>query len=319
MIEIKKVAVYLSSVQVDKAIKQKNRKYYVLKNCYDSLVQNGIDGVFQTDYRVVPDANVHVVLGYVYPNSNSAHIRLKRGLMKLRENDKKQTIVFIDSSLFNHIDTQSRYLRYSLNGVFPETGNYMNDTDIDPGKWDRIKQDIGITLKPWRGYDARKVLLICLQREDGWSFKGNNPHVWLDTKLSDIRKVTNRTIWVRPHPGSKGNIREVNRIIGKYPAVHLRHGYNLRHELENSFFSFHFNSASSTASTIEGVPAFIDDLSCQAKDVALFDLSQIENPALALPNRNQWINRIANSHWCDEELFNGSFWNRLKKELDKIP
>ena len=50
-----------------------------------------------------------------------------------------------------------------------------------------------------------------------------------------------------------------------------------------------------------------------AKDICFNDLSQIENPPL--PDRSQWINKIANIHWSNDEVKSGKLWSSIKSYI----
>jgi hypothetical protein len=101
-----------------------------------------------------------------------------------------------------------RYLRYSFDGVFPTTGFYFNK-DIDPTRWEKISRNLGLSLKPYRS--SGDHILICLQRNGGWSMRGLNSVDWMNKTIAEIRKYSSRPIRVRAHPGDK-KIRRMLRI-----------------------------------------------------------------------------------------------------------
>ena len=72
--------------------------------------------------------------------------------------DKRCMIV--DSSLFLYADiTQSRnYLRYGYDGIFPNTAEYCWDNP-NPQRWEKIKKDLNIELKPWRLGGGQYILI----------------------------------------------------------------------------------------------------------------------------------------------------------------
>ena len=56
---------------------------------------------------------------------------------------------------------------------------------------------------------------------------------------------------------------------------------------------------------------FIDDpLNSWARGVAFEDLTQIENPPIV--DRTNWLTKIANIHWSNEEIASGLYWKRFK-------
>jgi hypothetical protein len=73
------------------------------------------------------------------------------------------------------------------------------------------------------------------------------------------------------------------------------------------------NSTPSAVAPIEGIPAFITDDPgySQGGDVANTDLSLIENPVM--PDRDQWIRRLAQCHWSFEDLRSGRQWAHMRQ------
>ena len=63
---------------------------------------------------------------------------------------------------------------------------------------------------------------------------------------------------------------------------------------------------------IEGVPAFITDNPgySQGGDIANTDLSMIETPNM--PDREQWIRKLAQCHWSFEDLRSGRCWAHMR-------
>jgi hypothetical protein len=62
----------------------------------------------------------------------------------------------------------------------------------------------------------------------------------------------------------------------------------------------------------EGVPAFVGSSSL-AHDVALQDLTQIENPLM--PDRQQWINDLAHTEYTIAEIAQGIPLNNLTQYM----
>ena len=98
--------------------------------------------------------------------------------------------------------------------------------------------------------------------------------------------------------------------------VSLSRRQNIREDLQNAWATVVFNSSPAVASAIEGVPVFITDpqpAHSQASDVSNVDLSKLETPLL--PDRQQWINRLAMCHWNFKELKSGEAWNFFRSHI----
>jgi hypothetical protein len=220
--------------------------------------------------------------------------------------------LIVDSNLFLYIDKTNpqHYLRYSFDGVFPTTGFYF-DTNIDTNRWKKISQNLNINLKPYRTNGTH--ILICLQRNGGWSMAGLSVIDWLDVTIKKIQQVSNRPIIVRPHPGDK---KIMNILKIKYKNVSLSNNPNLLDDLRNAWVTVVYNSSPSVASIIEGVPTFITDPEpkhSQSYLVANTDLNLVENPILH--ERQSWIEKLAMCHWNFDELRSGEAWKFFKSFL----
>jgi hypothetical protein len=212
--------------------------------------------------------------------------------------------------LFADPNNSKRYLRYSFDGVFPTTGFYF-DRDVNPTRWQKISQNLNLNLKPYR--TAGNHILICLQRNGGWSMKGVNSIQWLDQTINTIKQYSDRPIIVRAHPGDK-KTKGYLKINQK--NVQLSTNERLIDDLTNAWATVVHNSSPSVASTIMGVPTFLTDSvpqHSQSFSVANTDLSKIENPELK--ERQQWIEKISMCHWNFEELRSGEAWQFFKKYI----
>ena len=287
-------------------------KPLILDNFLQGVSEVGDIAIAQKDFNVV-DADVALIQGFVHEHGKTApHLQLRKSVIDYQKNKGKRSLV-VDSNLFLYADNgnKNRYLRYSFDGVFPTTGYYF-DRDIDPDRWDEISTRLGISLKPWR--TSGDNILICLQRNGGWSMRGLDVQQWLDKTIIEIRKYSRkRHIVVRLHPGDK----KMPRLIKiNHKNVSLSRRQNIREDLQNAWATVVFNSSPAVASAIEGVPVFITDpqpAHSQASDVSNVDLSRLENPLL--PNREQWINRLAMCHWNFKELKSGEAWNFFRSHI----
>ena len=261
-----------------------------------------------TDYS---PTDVAVIQGWVTAGGGKAHLQLRNAVITQQLQAKKH-VVAIDSNLFLYAnrDNPLHYLRYSFDGVFPTTGFYF-DRDIDPTRWTQISKDLGISLKPWRTQGNH--ILICLQRNGGWSMRGLDVIEWMNTTILKIRKYSKRPIVVRAHPGDKK--------IGKYlkvnhKSVSLSTRVDLREDLHNAWATVVYNSSPSVASIIEGIPAFLTDPQpqhSQSVAVANTDISRIEDPIMV--DRQAWIERLAMCHWKFDELKSGTAWQFFKRYI----
>jgi hypothetical protein len=256
--------------------------------------------------------DVALIQGFVHQHGKSApHLQLRQDAVNLQKKNNKRSLI-VDSNLFLYVDKSNplHYLRYSFDGVFPTTGFYF-DKEIDSTRWQKISKDLNLKLKPWRSNGSH--ILICLQRNCGWSMQGLNSLNWLDQTINSIRKYSNRPIIVRAHPGDK-KTKGIIKI--KHKNVFLSTKDKLTDDLIGAWATVVYNSSPSVASAIEGVPVFLTDpqpKNSQSFDIANTDISNIESPTLL--DRQQWVEKLSMCHWKFEELKSGEAWNFFKKYI----
>lgn len=295
------VVVYLSSLP---RIADRNRKVDVLRAFADGARAAGADVLLQDRYQVVP-ARLAVILGWVGTKIAGPHIQLRRDAIATQQQSSNK-IMSIDGSCFKFADPGSIFLRYSLDGVYYNTDNYANQNSSD-AKWNIIKQRLNLDLQPWRSNGQH--VLVCGQRDGGWSMKGSDMAAWVINTLREIRQYTDRLIVVRPHPKNPID----PKLINQFANVKLSTNPSLQQDLQNAWASVFFNSSSCVASVLAGVPVFAVDSDCVAWDVANTTLSQIEKPLT--PLREQWLWDLSAAHWTDEDSKSGLIYNKFKPFL----
>jgi len=290
-------------------------KPQIIVNFIEGVWAAGDKGQIVCDYTPV-DTDVAVVQGFVHPNSkNSPHLNLRKSVFEKQQRDHKRSII-VDSNLFLYADkgNSNKFLRFSYDGIFPNTGEYCN-ADPDPARWELIQKRLGIKLKPWKknGTD----ILICCQRDGGWSMGGEQLMPWLVRTVQQIRKFSDRRIVVRFHPGDKNQLNH-KRMIARYrlPNVIVTHSENILQDFNTAHCVINFNSSPTVAAAIEGIPSIVlDPARSQAAEVAHHSLSEIEK--LKSFDRELWVQKMAQMHWTLDELKDGTAWRHLRQWANK--
>jgi hypothetical protein len=257
------------------------------------------------------DCDVALIQGFVHEHGKDApHLRLRKAAIDLQKKNNRRSLI-VDSSLFLYVNKENpyHYLRYSFDGVFPTSGFYF-DTDVDSSRWNKISKQLNLIVKPWR--TTGDHILICLQREGGWSMQGLGVQKWLDNTIIKIKEYSSkRKIIVRTHPGDK----KINGILKiNHKNVFLSTNKNLTDDLKNAWATVVYNSSPSVSSAIEGIPVFLTDpqpRNSQSFEVSNTDLSLIENPNML--ERQLWLEKISMCHWNFEELKSGEAWKYIRK------
>jgi len=289
-------------------------KPMILDNFIKGVAASGDNAIAHKGMHTV-DADVALIQGFVHEHGkkDQPHLVLRQKAYDNQIQKGKRALI-VDSNLFLYADKNNskRYLRYSFDGVFPTTGFYF-DTDVNPNRWTKISRDLNISLKPWNS-DGEYVL-VCLQRNGGWSMRGYPVLEWLDKTIQEIRNVNRKVpILVRMHPGDKKMPRMIN--LRGYKNVHLSRSQNITEDLRRSFATILYNSSPAIASAIEGVPVFLTDPNpeySQAFPIANTDISRLMDPAM--PDRQEWVERLAMCHWNFDELRSGEAWRFFRQYI----
>lgn len=257
--------------------------------------------------RQLSPARLAVMIGWCGHVGGGPHIMFRQSIVDYqRQNGNK--VMPIDGSCFKFVNDSTLWLRYSIDSIFYNEGNYAN-ANSDGSRWRQISSEMGIALEPWRNQGNH--ILICLQRDGGWSSKGFDQDEWLRKTIKKIRKYSLRPILIRPHPGSK---KEYEYWSGK-DNIFVSDSINvsLHMDLKNAHAAVFWNSSSAVAAVLAGIPVFVNDVSSVAWAVANHDISMIENPSL--PDRQQWLWDLSAAHWSIEHSRRGDIYRAFEQWL----
>lgn len=290
-------------------------KPLILDNFLHGVRVSGDEGIDHRGMNVIP-CDVAFIQGFVHEDGKKgvAHLTLRQNAIDIQKQNGKRSLI-VDSNLFLFADpgNTKTYLRYSFDGVFPTTGFYF-DTDVDPLRWKKISNNLGLSLKPWRTQGTH--ILICCQRNGGWSMKGLSVNQWLLETVAKVRSFSERPIVIRIHPGDKKWQRWFDQsIFKKYKHITLSNNH-IRQDLNNAWASIVYNSSPSIASVIEGIPTFVTDPQAeisQSFGVCNTNLKRIEDPKMF--ERQDWIEKLSMCHWNFDELRSGEAWQFFRKYI----
>ena len=304
-----KVVSYLATVPANNNNKQK----IDLLNYYIEGVNSVGDTGIVTLASSPVTCDVGMIQGWVYEKKTTPHLRLRNDII-LKQAASKRHVCTGDANLFLYANPKNPhgYLRYSFNGIFPDTGIYCDDR-IDNERWNQISRDYNILLEPMQTKGRHIVLM--LQRQGGWSMKGLDVTTWAQKTIKRIKKYSDRQIIIRPHPGDK-KAREYlyHRLnpLKNIPNVKISpQGRPLEEDLRKAWAVVNYNSSSVVGPIIQGYHSFITDPeSSQCAEVSNTSFEHIENPKEF--DRLQWVRRISMFHWKFDELRNGKCWRHMR-------
>ena len=306
----------VSYYNVVPSINKSQEKFDILTKFVKGVNQVGDTGILNRDNKLL-DCDVAVIQGWQHERGKSGkHLQLRQAVID-KQLSENRYVCTADSNLFLYATPNNKphhYLRYSLNGVFPNTGIYF-DTDPDPKRWQQISQDLNINLGNIKSNG--KNIIFCLQRDGGWSMGKRTALDWCYQTIREIRKYSDRQIVIRPHPKDKRAfttyIPKLEQFYKSDPSIKINKKNNpLDEDLSKAWAVVNHNSSSIVGPIIKGYHAFVTDPeSSQCREVAHTDFSKIEKPEEF--DRQAWLERISMFHWKFTELENGSAWQHMRQ------
>jgi hypothetical protein len=298
-----KVGIFYSSITNIHKAPHKEKLMDCFRNGVSVCGDEVID--FKTPNNNIPKLDAGFILGYTLENNYRKRII---DTLKLQ----KAKIIFVDSNIFSYGKSSHFYHRYSVGSVYPTDGEYFLGNERYSSKLNDILTHHKLIPQPWRNNGDH--ILILGQRTLSWNMPNQNGLDWIANVIKRLKKITDRKIVIRLHPGDKSfnieNRKKLYQLYGK-KGVTISNNDNIKIDLSNAWCSVGFNSTPNCVSIIEGVPVYLDDpLNSWACDVGFSDLTMVENPSM--PDRSQWLNKIAHIHWDNDEITSGKYWRRFK-------
>lgn len=195
--------------------------------------------------------------------------------------------------------------RLSFNNV-NRNGIFADDIDLDS---DRPKK-LGVYLEDEKN-NRRPEILIAAQHQKSLQWEGLPPTAqWIDDITKKMKRITDRSIIVRPHPRNpfahntgKTQIQMPKKLPSSYDNFDIDYNF---HVVVNH------NSGPAVQAAIKGVPVICDQSSLAYPVSDTWE--NIENPKLK--DRKEWFLRLCHTEWTLEEIASG---HPLERLLKKIP
>ena len=300
----------------EESLRNATHKLDTLRYFAQGVNAHGDQGIIETNQTYQP-SEVAVILGWVHEHGKTAaHLQFRQEILDGQRAAGGRTVI-ADSNLFLYKNKANPgyWLRYSYDGIFANTGEYC-DQIPDPARWHTVQNFCNVKLQPWR--QTGDHVLLCLQRDGGWSMAGWDVVDWAIKNIIEIRKYSDRPIRIRPHPGDKKARKYCERLLklclgrGLKAVTISVEGHSLMDDFANCWAVVNHNSSPGVAAVMEGIPVILTDPDrSQAHDVATVGINRIETPLM--PDRESWAQRISQFHWSHQELQLGICWSHMKK------
>ncbi len=176
---------------------------------------------------------------------------------------------------------------------------------------DRWKK-FGIELKPWK--HSGKNIIICGQHDSSEQWKDlPKMNTWLLEQVTQIKKITDKKIIIRPHPRNMINIKMAGvetQIPRRDPNTY--DDTDFTKQLENAYAVVNHSSNPAMQAVFNGVPVFTSPSSL-SYDVANKDYSKLQSPDT--PDRDEWAHRLCHTEWWLDEIKEGKPWERIRNRI----
>jgi len=278
-----------------------------------------------TSNEMEPTAKVGCMFGY--GGSNQMH-HTKGRRRDLVERAKKKGIYIITfdggilSSFGNTITHPKHHWRVSLYSPM-NNGDFLSDNSPSD-RWDMMKSLWNVKHEPWRKSNQDDPILFVLQPKDNWSMNELDPIDWFMGVYEKLRPITERKFLIRPHPNHMAQM--INRknefpedcelLEGKAHWVGDEKKYyrfNFQEAITNVHAVVTHNSTASIDSCVRGIPTFVTSDLALCWPVANHNLNNIETPEY--PDRTQWLHDLGYKQWTEQEIKDGTVFQRFKQKL----
>jgi hypothetical protein len=201
--------------------------------------------------------------------------------------------------------------KMGINGINRDA-DFANQT-FDTERWKKF----GIEFQPWK--QTGNVIVILGQHNNSEQWRGlPNMKKWITQQIRDIRKYTDRPILIRPHPRNPVEI-----STAEFKNIRLSHpkrdwatydDTDFKKILKSTWAVVNHSSNPAIESVINGIPVFVSESSL-CYDVGNHGYTDINRPAM--PNREQWANKLAYTEWWTDEIREGKPWERIRKRIEE--
>jgi hypothetical protein len=184
-------------------------------------------------------------------------------------------------------------------------GYYGHTQDLD---WDRPRK-LGLSLQT--AASPKPAVLIAAQHSRSLQLENIEQEQWINSVVQQLRKVTDRSIVIRPHPRCRllsqqlpmgCVVEQPRKLAGTYDNYNIDYSY---HAVVN------YNSGPGIQAALAGTRPIVDRSSL-ASPVGI-DLSSIEQPYLV--DRQLWLTQIAHTEYTIQEIKQGLWLKRIQAAL----
>ena len=306
----------------------------------------GIEGSFRTDFGwVFPTHKDFKLISFNEAKSmnmeeyDNVQAFIQTNVLGHFKNKYEQQHRFMDSTGKPRIVVEQAVFRRNIDFDKPETNYYkvgLNHFTYDQGifnnknspgdRWQKIKEQQKIEIKPWRQdeYNDNKYILFLLQNPIDTSLnplleRGENYDEWINKTIFEIKKITKKKVRVRMHPRFLKKFDRMRLLVNADEVSDYYGGWNksnggesLYHDFRNAWACVTFSSNAATEAICEGIPVVNLDKSSFSWPVSYHTLDILKGDVIKCDfDRTQWLHDCAYTQWTLDEINSGIVHKRL--------
>lgn len=191
--------------------------------------------------------------------------------------------------------------KIALNNI-NRCGYYGHQENLDFDRPTKLKISLN------HATETRPEIVIAAQHTGSLQIQDIDLTGWIEDRIKDIRKVSDRSIILRPHPRCRMDLQRFQRLgLQIQPPRHIPGTYD-SFDLEFKYHAIvNYNSGPGIQSAIAGVRPIVNSSSL-AFPVST-EINDIESPYQI--DREKWFIEICHTEYTLEEISEGSWVQRL--------
>ena len=301
-----------------------SEKLQILKSFAKGVSSFG-DYAIMVPERKYVSCDIALIFGF-YSKNRSALQDFRKTIFETHTSFGKKC-VFIDADPLKYAgeikaertSSPNMYFKIPYESIYYDKSKFFNKK-CPPDRWNLICKKKKLNVLPYRK-DGDHIL-ICMNRgiskdSKSWATKGVDTIPWLFKIIKKIRRSSNRPIRVRFHPLSTKEVlssgvhKQIIKLDKDISISGIKRGSTLEGDCEGAWAAVVYNTSASVIPIINGIPIFTEKKDCLTYDISNHNIEKFINKPKCF-DREQWLNDLAYSLWCEKELRGGIYWKRLR-------
>lgn len=266
----------------------------------------------------VSNCDLAVMLGSWKPDRSNKHHVLRTSIV-----ESGIPFICIETPLLaRKVFQPNEYYRVGVNGFLNRDAYFGPEENFNDTRF----RSLGYLYNGWAKSRGNKIV-IAMQLAGDASLRNNDINEWCWDTVRTLRKITDRPIEIRTHPGVSekgwGNHEELFKKFAfeGMPNIKFVNGRDVPWEehIVDAYCVVSYTSGLSIDAIISGVPVIACDEGNFAWNISETKLKNIEN--LHIPTEDtvkQWLYNLAWCQWTVEEMESGVCFKHLRSHIEGL-